>query len=126
MPTDLMSALHRAISDLSSFPSSWGEDPQPRSRFFCQLVSDRRIGQHCIGISADLADDLTWCLGRNEQRLRRHNFVTWDILGDGGHILRGGGTSRLSSVQAMLPERAVDRSKARRSDSSRMPADRTQ
>ena len=27
MPTDLVSALHLAISDLSSFPSSSGEEP---------------------------------------------------------------------------------------------------
>ena len=75
---------------------------------FCQLVSDRRIGQHCIGISADLADGLTWCLGRNEQRLRRHNFVTWDILGDGGHI-RGCHIPRRSSArqEANLPRPRV-------------------
>ena len=109
MPTDLMSALHRAISRPEQLSQLLGRRTPSQVAGFCQLVSDRRIGQHCIGISADLADGLTWCVGRNEQRQRRHNFVTWDILDDGGHI-RGCHIPRRSSARqdANLPDREYE------------------
>src|SRR6476646_8396982 len=45
---------------------------------FGQLVPDRRVAESHIGIGADLADDLRWRLGRNEQRLPGRHVVTRD------------------------------------------------
>src|SRR5689334_19195162 len=43
-----------------------------------EAVFDRRVGKRAVGIDADLADDLTRCLGRNEQRLPCRHIVIRD------------------------------------------------
>src|SRR6202011_1370909 len=54
---------------------------------FGQLLLDRRVAESCIGIGADLADDLRRGLDRNEQRLPgRHVVIRDPRLCDGRQL----------------------------------------